>query len=96
MKELLTVTANFYSAWAEDEDKNQQLIPQVELIIVMSEPVYSVDSSGSTIRQREVSQCRFSTSPDMLRRLAESLVKLADESDCLANTKLSGSEGAKD
>ena len=80
MKELLTVNANFHAVWT-DGDKKQ--LPQVEVIVVMCEPIYTVDSCGSLIRQRETSQCRFSAAPDMLRKLADSLVKLADEADSL-------------
>ena len=80
MKELLTVNANFHAVWSE-EDKKQ--IPQVEVIVVMCEPIYTVDACGSIIRQRETSQCRFSAAPDMLRKLADSLVKLADEAESL-------------
>lgn len=80
MKELLTVNANFHAVWT-DGDKKQ--LPQVEVIVVMCEPIYTVDACGSIIRQRETSQCRFSAAPDMLRKLADSLVKLAEEADSL-------------
>lgn len=94
MKELLTVNANFHAVWT-DGDKKQQL-PQVEVIVVMCEPIYTVDACGSIIRQRETSQCRFSAAPDMLRKLADSLAKLADEADSLplANVKTVATEGA--
>jgi hypothetical protein len=89
MKELLTVNANFHAVWT-DGDKRQ--LPQVEVILVMSEPTYAVDAVGEIIRQRETSQCRFSASPKLLRKLAESLNKLADEADALpvANKELCG------
>lgn len=80
MKELLTVNANFHAVWTEGDQKQ---LPQVEVIIVMCEPTYTVDACGSIIRQRETSQCRFSAAPEMLRKLANSLVKLADEADSL-------------
>lgn len=81
MKELLTVNANFHAVWADGEKKQQ--LPQVEVIVVMCEPIYTVDACGGIIRQRETSQCRFSAAPEMLRKLADSLVKLADEADSL-------------
>ena len=81
MKELLAVNANFHAVWAEG-DKKQQL-PRVEVIVVMCEPIYKVDACGGIIGQRETSQCRFSAAPDMLRRMAGSLVGLADEADSL-------------
>jgi len=80
MNELLTVNANFHAVWA---DKSSKLLPQVEVIIVMCEPTYAVDAVGDVIRQRSTSQCRFSANPKMLRKLAESLTKLADEAESL-------------
>lgn len=80
MKELLTVNANYYAIWADDDTKQ---LPQVELCLVMSEPVYSVDAVGSLIRQRETSQCRFAASPEHLIKLASTLVKLAEEAKSL-------------
>ena len=85
MKELLTVNANFFAVWTETKQ-----VSQVEIIILMSEPTYCVDACGQLVRQRDTSQCRFSAAPDMLRKLADSLVKLADEADSLplANDKV--------
>jgi hypothetical protein len=80
MKELLTISANFHAVWT-DGDKKQ--IPQVEVILVMSEPTYTVDAVGEVVRQRETSQCRFSASPKLLMRLAESMTKLAAEAEAL-------------
>jgi hypothetical protein len=80
MNELLTVNANFHAVW---EEGTKILRPQVEVIVVVSEPTYTLDAVGDIIRQRATSQFRFSANPKMLRRLADSLVKLADEADAL-------------
>jgi len=80
MNELLTVNANFHAIWQEETKK---LLPQVEVVVVVSEPTYTLDAVGDIIRQRAVSQFRFSANPKMLRRLADSLIKLADEADDL-------------
>lgn len=78
MNELLTINANFHALWAEGTNN---LLPHVEVILVMSEPSYTVDGVGDVIRQRTTSQVRFSANPKLLRKLAESFVKLADEAD---------------
>ena len=80
MKEILTLNANFHAVWAEGSKK---LLPQVEVILVMSEPSYVVDGVGDVIRQRTTSQVRFSANPKLLRKLSESLLKLADEAEGL-------------
>ena len=94
MKEILTINANFHAVWAEGTKK---LLPQVEVILVMSEPSYTVDGVGDVIRQRTTSQVRFSANPKLLRKLAESFVKLADEAEefPLENAK-SDPPGAKE
>jgi len=78
MKEILTINANFHAVWAEGTKK---LLPQVEVILVMSEPSYTVDGVGDVIRQRTTSQVRFSAHPKLLRKLAETFVRLADEAE---------------
>lgn len=78
MKELLTINANFHAVWAEGTKK---LMPQVEVVLVMSEPTYAIDPVGEVIRQRVTSQVRFSANPKLLRKLSETLVKLADEAE---------------
>lgn len=79
MKELLTISSNFLAAWTEEK----KLLPQVEVILVMSEPAYSVDAVGEVVCQRETSQVRFSASPKVLRKLSEAMTKLADEAETL-------------
>lgn len=81
MKELLTVNANFCAWWTEDK----KLLPKIEVILVMSEPSYSVDAVGEMVCQRKVSQVRFSASPIVLRKMSETLTKLADESETLVS-----------
>ena len=93
MKELLTINANFHAVWAEDSKK---LLPQVEVILVMSEPSYIVDGVGDVIRQRTTSQVRFSTGPKPLRKLAELLTKLADEAESLPLQNAAVSHGDRE
>lgn len=75
MKELLTIGSNFIGRWTEEK----KLEPQVEIILLLSEPVYSVDPSGEVMRQREMSQARFVASPKTMRKLATALQELAEQ-----------------
>jgi hypothetical protein len=84
MKELLTISSNFMGAWTEDK----KLLPQVEVILVLSEPAYTVDAVGEVVRQRETSQCRFSASPKMLYKLADVLTKLGAEAEGLVTPNI--------
>lgn len=79
MKELLTVAFNFAAAWTEDG----KMIPWVEVVVVTSEPVYSVDGAGDVVRNRETSQFRFLADPQGLRKIAEGMVKVSEEAEAL-------------
>ena len=79
MKELLTIRGNFSAVWTEEK----VMLPQVEVILVLSEPTYAVDAAGEVVSHRETSATRFAASPRMLRRLGESMVKLAEEAETL-------------
>jgi hypothetical protein len=83
MKELLTISSNFLAAWTEEK----KLLPRVEIILVMSEPSYSVDAVGDVVRQRETSQVRFTASPSATRKLSDAMKKLADEAETLVQSK---------
>ena len=91
MKELLTISSNFFAAWTEEK----KLMPQVEVILVMSEPSYSVDAVGEVVRQRETSQVRFSASPKVLRKLADVMTKLSDEAETLVPPNAEVSDGSE-
>lgn len=80
MKELVTLSSNFFAVWTEEKTMS----PMVEVILILSEPVYSVDSEGQVTRERETSQARFSVPLDRLVKLAEALLVLAKESEEMA------------
>lgn len=88
MKEILTIAANHYAVRNEE---TKEMVHHVEVVLVLSEPSYSLDPSGSLLRKRAVSQARFAASPKVLRLLAESLEKLANESE--ENAKVSNAHG---
>lgn len=77
MKQLLTVSSNYFAVRAE----NGLLLPEVEVILVLSEPTYAVDAVGELVKHRETSQSRFVASPKVLRKLAEALLQFAAEAD---------------
>ena len=83
MQEALAVNANYFALFSE---KDGRLLPQVECVLILSEPEYSMDAAGDLIRHRSTSQCRFSASPGMLRKMAESFNLMANEADALARS----------
>lgn len=52
-----------------------------EVVLVLSEPNYSVSSAGEMVRSREVSHLRFGSRTRGLRALIKSLGEYADEMD---------------
>lgn len=79
MKELRSLRANFLAAW-DDENK---LSHRVEVILIIAEPKYNVESTGEVTRQRIADQYRFITDPSGLREIAQTFKKLADEAESL-------------
>lgn len=76
MKELRSTTANMALVIGGDEPQTV-----VEVVLLVSEPKYSIDASGSVAKARNLEDMRFSASPKGLRDLADVLLKLADEAD---------------
>lgn len=79
MKELLAQASNLSLM---ESDKG--LVPIAEVILVLCEPVYSIDPSGGTIRSSAVEQVRFSSGPIALRKAAGTLKQLADDMEAMA------------
>lgn len=76
MKEIVTTSANFHAVLIEGT-----LSPEIEVGITISEPSYKLACDG-VIKDRVFETVRFSTSPETLRKMADGLVKFAD--DCQA------------
>lgn len=90
MKEILGTTSNHLARHTD-----AGLEPSVEVILVTSEPRYSVDPAGGMARSRTVESVRFVASPQQLRDLAAQLVEMADGADELmeaAKDLLKGNE----
>lgn len=62
---------------AECDDKT--LMALAEIILLTSEPVFSVDGSGELVRRREIQQTRFAASIKPLRALIKNLESYAKE-----------------
>lgn len=77
MKELLNIATNFCATISEDG----QLRPALEIAIITSEPVYSCDATGESIRSRVIDTYRLSATPKQARMLGAQLHKMADEAE---------------
>lgn len=75
MKELINLAANF----AATLDAKRGFHPSMELIFIGSEPVYRVDASGETIRERQIVTERLVCTPEAAERLGKVLIKLAED-----------------
>lgn len=84
MKEIHSVNANILASFHEDDT----IIPQVEVVLVFSEPQYFSDMAGGIAKQRVLAEARFAATAENLRKLSEKLLMLATEADeVLAATK---------
>lgn len=75
MKEIVTTSANFLAILEDGK-----LTPQIEIGITTSEIDYGLDYQGIT-KTRKCQTLRFSIDLDRLRKMAEGLVKFADDCD---------------
>ena len=82
MKELLAHASNFLFAPDYDALQKTKIKARVELILVCSEPEYSVGVEGLT-RRREVSSTRVMCSHQALRDMGKQLIAIAEEADAL-------------
>jgi hypothetical protein len=76
VKEIVTTSANFYAVRV-----GKKLAPEIEIGLVLSEPHYRPDHGGEMIKERRCETVRFAATPDTLRRMAEGLIKFANEAD---------------
>jgi hypothetical protein len=76
VKECITVTRNLTAIPGKT-----QLHPMIEVVMVLTEPVYGFDATGECVKSRAVECVRFVASPESLRAIASSLREMADEGD---------------
>ena len=77
MKEVTGIARNISYL----KSKDGTYAPLVEVVFVVSEPVFRVDAAGQMVRERVTEGLRFATSPAGLRNLAESFKRYADEAE---------------
>ena len=75
MKELINLAANF----AATLDEKRGFHPSMELIFIASEPIYRVDATGETIRERKIITERLICTPEAAEKLGKALIKLAED-----------------
>ena len=80
MMEILTISSNLCAAFTDDG----KIIPKAEVILILSEPTYSVDAAGEVVKRRETSTVRFFASPETLKKLAACFLTLSGESESAA------------
>ncbi len=80
MKTLMG-TARNHMVMYDDDGKGE---PAIEIILMVTEPVYSVDAAGRVLKRNDVDSMRVVAQPEALRQVADSLREWADESDALA------------
>ena len=78
MKELSARCVNYALLPSED---NKRVVGIAELILVTSEPSYSVDLSGQINKARSLDQMRLSLTARGLRQLAEQFTQYATDLD---------------
>jgi hypothetical protein len=74
VKQLIATACNLNAAIVGGE-----ALPQVEVVLVTTEPHYTADAAGTLIRRGETESYRFLASPSGLRKLARDLVEWADD-----------------
>jgi hypothetical protein len=77
-KELLNLSANF-SFVPSEQPFGGEARPHVEVILVVSEPKYTVDESGRLVKSRVNDTLRFHTNAKGLRLLAGAFGDWASE-----------------
>ncbi len=79
MQELMDTARNLSLAISADGPR-----PMVEVILMTSEPMFSIDGGGEMVRSRVMNTIRFSSSPEGLRKLSKRLAEFADEAADIA------------
>lgn len=83
MQEVSATSGNLYLVPSEPPDRGE-MRPMVEVILITSQPKYTMDDVGTLVRSRITETVRFHTSPRGLRELARQFAELADMADGLS------------
>ena len=76
MNELASISSNLHAIY----DEQYRLSPSAEVVLIMTEPAYTIDASG-VVKSRNVITTRFSAGPTLLRLIAKALNEIADQSE---------------
>ena len=76
MNELSSISSNLLVIY----DEQGHLIPQAEVVLIMTEPAYRIDAGG-VVKTREVVATRFAASPAHLRQIAKAMLNIADQAE---------------
>lgn len=76
MNELTSIASNLHATY----DEQDRLTPSAEIVLIMTEPAYTIDASG-VVKSRNVITTRFSAEPRLLRRIATAMNNIADQAE---------------
>lgn len=76
MNELASISSNLLAIY----DEKDRLIPSAEIVLIMTEPAYTIDASGG-VKSRNVVTTRFSAGPTLLRLIATAMNNIADQAE---------------
>ena len=77
MKELLGTARNIYAVVGPDN----KMLPTIEVILIATEPQFTVDASGAVVRTSVPASFRITTTPGGLRSVAKDFLKWADDAE---------------
>lgn len=77
MKELTLVSTNMIYAQKDDNEFD----PRPEVILVISEPKWTISNTGSVVRERVCETVRFCVGSESIGALVESMLEIAKEID---------------
>lgn len=83
MKKVTLVSAHFSARYDKEKDGPVTLIPEVEVTITAFEPFFRKSTDGTDETREKVHVFEFSDTPENIRKVAKSLVQLADECEAL-------------
>ena len=80
MNTLIQIRTNIYYSKKDKKDKKEkdEFIRHNEIILLVDKAKYTHTNSGEIVRERDVSELRFSVSKESLEALIETLTRFKD------------------
>jgi len=69
------------------DQKDGSLAPFAEVALLFSSPKYEYTKGGQVDRQRQIGECRFVSSVELLRKMADHLTDIADDLENIDNER---------